>query len=1438
MGLTESNQSKAAGGWGPSKSRSTPHFPDGRPYQNRPRQAATLPARPTPDSGHPPLYNLPRTPVHDPGALGHEPRPPEGISHRRDGSSVAGRSPGHRPIAPRRSASADSVKRRSDPLLDSRTMKHIHQMKPAQRDMSTMSSSPRPTISPPSSPRQHHRQRPTAIYLADDQAAHLVRHREGRPRERGHSGRVHHGGTRRAQEDGRERSSCERRQKAIHVSTVTLTPQCPKDSRTPVDDQPRPTPRHQRRRKDGNKARARVEYSAAEGLHGDPYVCLHYGGTLNNGQRQQVTAWRTDHQEEKVSSSNTQLSQVVIRMNQVCSTTLDNYDAVNANVESVQVRRNVWFHANRTSDVSSDITGKNKTVNTAAINDHPLAGERETEMIRWPDVTNQVSSVYMRPEMHIAAVSCMKEGREVMYGGANPVVRQGRTSSFTSSTVDHGRSRDDTSGRNLEYARSRVAEGQGVATSERRAARHFSVYDDRRNYSKAPGRRKKSVLVPFASQKKEKERLALPPSTVPTQSAYATQTKDEPVLEPIKFKLLRTDDKKEEQRRDNVDVSADYVKDKRKFECSCQDADGESTTYSSSRSIQGEVQSGSSANVTLGQIEFDRSPAKSRTELKFGLRSHVEDYTVIEANDVAGQYYGCEDSDQERDDSVWSTRQEYQLVSPDTSRLTNLREEPLCRESVDNASSFCDKVDKDSTTDSPSCEVNSSLFAWSGGERVAGPSSSEVVEALDGSVDTLTTSSGESVTDEEVVKDSYPGTCDSSPQELPSRCVEESGSRAYREALRMLEEKYWADTVSGLPTAVPDTHQCLNKWTSLPRHLQCARGRSLDGDTAENTMKGFRNRFKSLDVGNFVLRLPLGNQPRLVDVLRGAVPRGEAPADQPQGMTQGEEELKPKEDHNWHSNEERVSHSDPLCDDVTLVSYSECGTSAWGPGPHEAHTNGCGNLIQDVKCDALGGDGLSGRESETPVSVTEGESHHLFHEDTDVPTIRKGDAGGVSDGKWSVSGEVGVGGRDEARRRGSDPGWNMNESTVVKRRGHCVGEAAHTWHPISGDLGARPRSTLLLQDTTQATTDGTLAREEDFSKLSRPVGRHVRKRSHGRVVRPSLHTIAWDTPVATAPTSPDCSYTCHEQCQDLVTLDCKADLTPDSHTSQEDLCIDSTVKLELEDSGTHEEEVLEEEEVSSHEELEEKHEEETQEKEQKDESSRKYEEVSTLRKTVNRLQSHLVDNETLEAWVERYNATAQGLQISKESDGSFRGCIRVHLNLSRPINIVAGTRPPSIYDILQEDRTMEKTLTSFYMPRDAVKAIHVTSKTTTREVIVALLRKFKVVDNPQKFALYERTYDTAQSVKAKLRRLGDLECPLVLALNWSAGGLTNKRLVLQENDTADIQWEAFSLPELSNFLRILDREEEEYRCQIQDKYALLRRRIGNILFPNQQGSKD
>ncbi|KAL7638754.1 UNVERIFIED_CONTAM: hypothetical protein RMT77_010287 [Armadillidium vulgare] len=318
----------------------------------------------------------------------------------------------------------------------------------------------------------------------------------------------------------------------------------------------------------------------------------------------------------------------------------------------------------------------------------------------------------------------------------------------------------------------------------------------------------------------------------------------------------------------------------------------------------------------------------------------------------------------------------------------------------------------------------------------------------------------------------------------------------------------------------------------------------------------------------------------------------------------------------------------------------------------------------------------------------------------------------------------------------------------------------------------------------------------------------------------------------------DCNLTCHEQCQNVVSLDCKLKSPDqecrrpsspslfdeeDDHSNREDNV--PLIKEQVSNDGEDDDEEEYFEEVAG-----EKYEEEILEKEILQENGGlitidNKQEISTLRRTVRRIQSLTVDSTKIEEWVQKCPINNVGLQITKEEDGGYRGCLRIHLNLSRPINIVAGTRPPSIYDILQEDRTLEKTLTSFYMPRDTVKAIHITSKTTTREVIVALLRKFKVVDNPQKFALYERTYDAGQSMKAKLRRLGDNECPLVLAIAWSAEDITNKRLVLQENDTADIQWEAFSLPELDNFLRILEREEGEYKNQIRDKYSHLRQRL-------------
>ena len=83
-------------------------------------------------------------------------------------------------------------------------------------------------------------------------------------------------------------------------------------------------------------------------------------------------------------------------------------------------------------------------------------------------------------------------------------------------------------------------------------------------------------------------------------------------------------------------------------------------------------------------------------------------------------------------------------------------------------------------------------------------------------------------------------------------------------------------------------------------------------------------------------------------------------------------------------------------------------------------------------------------------------------------------------------------------------------------------------------------------------------------------------------------------------------------------------------------------------------------------------------------------------------------------------------------------------NIPRPINVISGTRPPSVYNIVTDGKAStasdsRSTLTSFYLPADTVKSLHVTSETTTKDVIRSLLGKFRVADTPHKYALYEKT---------------------------------------------------------------------------------------------------
>ncbi|XP_070706461.1 ras association domain-containing protein 1 [Pempheris klunzingeri] len=247
----------------------------------------------------------------------------------------------------------------------------------------------------------------------------------------------------------------------------------------------------------------------------------------------------------------------------------------------------------------------------------------------------------------------------------------------------------------------------------------------------------------------------------------------------------------------------------------------------------------------------------------------------------------------------------------------------------------------------------------------------------------------------------------------------------------------------------------------------------------------------------------------------------------------------------------------------------------------------------------------------------------------------------------------------------------------------------------------------------------------------------------------------------------NCSYTCHYRCRPFIQLDCSSDCLL---LDQEDFCVDSI------ETDTNVDEQI----ATGKEEL-----------------------------TVSEIQHK----------VKEYNSQINSnLYMVVNKDGSYTGFIKVHFQLARPISLPPSQSLCSTQVDQDQPGGRMKRRTSFYLPKDTAKHLHVSSQTSVREVIEALLNKFTVVDNPAKFALFERTERQSQ---VYMRKLSDDECPLYLRL---CAGPSEKvlSLVLKENETGDVNWDAFSFPELCNFLRILQREEEEHVRQIVKRYSLAR----------------
>lgn len=81
----------------------------------------------------------------------------------------------------------------------------------------------------------------------------------------------------------------------------------------------------------------------------------------------------------------------------------------------------------------------------------------------------------------------------------------------------------------------------------------------------------------------------------------------------------------------------------------------------------------------------------------------------------------------------------------------------------------------------------------------------------------------------------------------------------------------------------------------------------------------------------------------------------------------------------------------------------------------------------------------------------------------------------------------------------------------------------------------------------------------------------------------------------------------------------------------------------------------------------------------------------------------------------------------------------MHLKLRRPVTVdINDSGSNSATPDISDKRT------SFYLPSEAVKQLHISSITTASEVIEGLLKKFQVQDNPRKFALYKQTHRHGQ----------------------------------------------------------------------------------------------
>ena len=194
--------------------------------------------------------------------------------------------------------------------------------------------------------------------------------------------------------------------------------------------------------------------------------------------------------------------------------------------------------------------------------------------------------------------------------------------------------------------------------------------------------------------------------------------------------------------------------------------------------------------------------------------------------------------------------------------------------------------------------------------------------------------------------------------------------------------------------------------------------------------------------------------------------------------------------------------------------------------------------------------------------------------------------------------------------------------------------------------------------------------------------------------------------------------------------------------------------------------------------------------------------------------------------IQDYNQTVKNqLKMSLHEDGvTFRGYIRVTVDLSRPVSIKKmGSKKENAVIKQQNGKEAEGSSSPELKVKlkkfdTFSKNLHLTSQTSSEDVISALLSRYKITNHIKKFALYERTQKTKEHYV--ISRLSYNSRPLLLRLlHGKNSPESSHTFILMENDIDGIQWEQFSNEELMSFLKIIEIEEERSKKEIEKVYG-------------------